>query len=112
MGMAKKREVAREVFELEGDQVVVHAGGSEWVVAGTKKAGEVMLRGREGLYARYCEVGDYDWDVASQEMAVHDAQRGRIFHDIRWARRQPADQELRSVVEQMQRAVQSAVSGR
>lgn len=112
MGMAKRRDVAREAFELEGDQVVVHLGGSEWVVAGTKKAGEVMLRGRDGLYARYCEVADYDWDVASQEMAVHDAQRGRIFHDIRWARRQPADQELKAVVEQMQRAVQIVAVGK
>ncbi len=95
-----------------GDAVTVRNVLGEWVVAGTRAAGAVRLKGPEGFSARFCPTADYDYDVASQEMAVHDAQHERIFHDFRWARREPPAATLKQLVERMQRTVTAVVAGR
>lgn len=94
------------------DAVTVHNPSGEWVVAGTKAAGAVRLKGPDGFSARFCRSEDYDYDVASQEMAVHDAQHERIFYDIRWARCEPFEDRLKQLVERMQRTVRAVVTSR
>lgn len=113
MGLAVKQTLERDLEPIvDGHSVVVHNAVGEWVVSGTKKEGTVQLRGHDGFTARYCETASYDYDVASQEMAVHDARNERVFFEIRWSRCEPFEDRLKQLVDRMQRVVVAVAAGR
>lgn len=82
---------------------------SEWVVDGDRTSGSVAFLGRPGFKCLYTRLSFYPEDEFNQELAVHDADRGRVFHDFRWVHQEATGQQLADLVKVMQRQVAALV---
>lgn len=84
----------------------------DWRVIGLRSKGRVLFSGKHPFTCRYAAMEGYEMDESSQEMAVHDAQRARIFTDFVWKRTEPPPKMMQELLAKLQRVGQAAVIGR
>lgn len=84
----------------------------EWRISGSRSSGRVVFSGTPAFTARFTDLANYAFDEASQELAINDPERGRIFHDFEWARQEPSGKQLDELAKSLRRKVQAAIAGR